>query len=62
MRRAEKIGIDKFTFHDIRAKSASDSTSLEEAPERLGHTSTAITDRVTQQRGHGSCADRSVVR
>ncbi len=46
MRKAQKNGIEKFTFHDIRAKSASDSTSLREASERLGHSSMAITDRV----------------
>jgi integrase len=41
-----KKGVKKFTFHDIRAKSASDSASLQEASARLGHTSAAITDRV----------------
>ncbi len=46
MRKAQKNGIEKFTFHDIRAKSASDSASLREASERLGHTSMAITDRI----------------
>ena len=46
MRKAQKNGIQKFTFNDIRAKSASDSASLQEASERLGHTSMAITDRV----------------
>ncbi len=46
MRKAQKNGIEKFTFHDIRAKSASDSASLREASERLGHTSMAMTDRV----------------
>ncbi len=46
MNKAAKKGIQKFTFHDIRAKSASDSESLQEASARLGHTSTAITDRV----------------
>ena len=46
MRKAQKNGIEKFNFHDLRAKCASDSTSLQEASERLGHTSTAITDRV----------------
>lgn len=46
MRKAVNSGVEKFTFHDIRAKSASDSASLQEASKRLGHTSTAITDRV----------------
>lgn len=52
MRKAQKNGIEKFTFHDIRAKTASDSTSLQEASERLGHTSMAITDRVYMRVPH----------
>lgn len=52
MRKAQKNGIEKFTFHDIRAKSASDSASLQEASERLGHTSMAITDRVYMRVPH----------
>lgn len=43
MRKAVKAGIERFTFHDIRAKNASDSASLTEASERLGHSSTALT-------------------
>lgn len=46
VRKAQNCGIEKFTFHDIRAKSASDSASLQEASARLGHSSLAITDRV----------------
>lgn len=46
MSKAVKQGIKHYTFNDIRAKSASDSASLQEASQRLGHTSTAITDRV----------------
>ena len=34
---------ERFTFHDIRAKSVSDSKSLQEAMERAGHTSMAMT-------------------
>ena len=52
MRKAQTNGVEKFTFHDIRAKSASDSASLQEASERLGHTSTAITDRVYMRVPH----------
>ena len=45
MRKATKQGIARFTFHDIRSKSASDSTSLTEASERLGHSSTTLTKK-----------------
>lgn len=38
-------GIERFSFHDIRRKSASDSASLREAQERLGHSSEAVTRR-----------------
>lgn len=41
-----KSGGERFRFHDIRAKSASDSDSLEHAYERLGHTSIAMTRKV----------------
>ena len=40
----EKTGVERFTFHDIRAKSASDDT-LEAATERLGHNSAKVTER-----------------
>jgi integrase len=33
----------RFTFHDLRAKSASDASGLQDAYERLGHTSQAMT-------------------
>jgi len=46
MGKAVKQGIEHLTFNDIRAKSASDSASLQEASERLGHASLAITHRV----------------
>lgn len=45
MRKATKKGVERFTFHDIRSKSASDSASLTEASERLGHSSTALTKK-----------------
>jgi integrase len=48
MRRA--IIAERFTFHDLRAKSVSDSKTLEEAFERAGHTSMAMT-RGTYDRG-----------
>lgn len=41
----EKHGIRGFTFHDLRRKSASDSASVKEAQERLGHASEAVTRR-----------------
>jgi integrase len=46
MRRHKKAGGVRFTFHDIRGKSATDSASLNDAYERLGHTSIAMTRRV----------------
>lgn len=45
IRKAAKQGVERFTFHDIRRKSASDSASLTEASERLGHSSTALTKK-----------------
>lgn len=52
MRKALRLGLlkERFTFHDLRAKSVSDSKSLEEAFERAGHTSMAMT-RGTYDRG-----------
>jgi integrase len=41
-----KLGNKRFTFHDLRAKSASDSASVDDAYQRLGHTSIAMTKRV----------------
>lgn len=46
MKKAMDLGIEHFTFNDIRAKSASESESLTDASERLAHSSTAITKRV----------------
>lgn len=45
MQRAIKRGLlrERFTFHDLRAKSVSDSKTLEEAFERAGHTTMAMT-------------------
>jgi integrase len=40
--RSKAIG-ERFTFHDLRAKSVSDSESLEKAFERAGHTNMAMT-------------------
>jgi integrase len=37
---------ERFTFHDIRAKSLSDAKSLEEAQARGGHADSKITQRV----------------
>jgi integrase len=38
-----KAGGERFTFHDLRAKSVSDSKTLEQAFERAGHTTMAMT-------------------
>lgn len=48
MREAMKLGAIKtrFTFHDLRAKCASDKTNLQEASALLGHTDMAMTRRV----------------
>lgn len=45
MNRAMRIGAvkERFTFHDIRAKSVSDTSNIQEAFERAGHTSMAMT-------------------
>ena len=45
MRKALKSGalLERFTFHDLRAKSVSDSGSLQDAMDRAGHTSMAMT-------------------
>jgi integrase len=43
MRQYVKAGGTRFTFHDLRAKSVSDSGSLQDAMERAGHTSMAMT-------------------
>jgi integrase len=52
MRKAMKRGVlqERFTFHDIRAKTVSDSLNIQEAFERAGHTSMAMT-RGTYDRG-----------
>ena len=46
MKKAVKTGIESFTFHDLRAKSASDTVDVNEASARLGHTSMATTQRI----------------
>lgn len=43
---AGKVALADWQFRDLRAKSASDSGSLQEAQERLGHSSNAVTRRV----------------
>lgn len=52
MNKAMRKGIiaERFTFHDLRAKSVSDSPTIQEAFERAGHTSMAMT-RGTYDRG-----------
>lgn len=46
MRRWVAAGHERFTFHDIRGKCASDCESIERAYELLGHTSMAMTRKV----------------
>jgi hypothetical protein len=41
---------ERFQERDLRAKTASDSATLEEASERLAHASTAITKRVYRRK------------
>jgi integrase len=45
MNKAMKLGAigERFTFHDLRAKSVSDTTDIQKAFERAGHTSMAMT-------------------
>lgn len=52
MQRAMRKGIltERFTFHDLRAKSISDTASIHDAYDRAGHTSLAMT-RGTYDRG-----------
>jgi integrase len=50
MTRAKKAGIERFHFHDLRGKSASDSESVIEASERLGHSSVDLTRRVYRRK------------
>jgi len=42
----EPVITERFTFHDLRAKSLSDAKSLEEAQKRGGHADSKITQRV----------------
>ncbi len=49
MTKAEKKGIERFQFRDLRAKSASDDT-LEAATQRLGHADPRITENVYRRR------------
>lgn len=44
-RRYEAMGGTRFQFRDLRAKAASDSQTLEEAADRLDHSSSAVTKR-----------------
>lgn len=46
MRQYKEAGGTRFTFHDLRGKSATDSGSIQDAYERLGHTDIAMTRRV----------------
>lgn len=46
MQAAVERGIERFHFHDLRAKSASDADSDQSAADRLGHQSPALTRRV----------------
>lgn len=46
MASAVKAGVERFTFHDLRAKSISDAGTLEEGQLRAGHADPRITQRV----------------
>lgn len=46
MDRAVEQGVARFTFHDLRAKAASDKASIEEAQALLGHASSETTKRI----------------
>ena len=46
MRKYAKGGGVRFTFHDLRAKSGTDSETIQKAYERLGHSSMSMTRRV----------------
>jgi integrase len=41
---------ERFTEHDLRAKVASDSKDSEQARKRMGHTSSAVTERVYRRK------------
>jgi len=51
MKRYEKAGGRRFKFHDIRAKTGSDSGTLAEAAERLQHSSPAVTQAHYRRKG-----------
>jgi integrase len=46
MKRAKAKGLETFHFHDLRAKSASDAESDQEAADRLGHEDVKLTRKV----------------
>ena len=46
MAKAVEAGVERFTFHDLRAKSLSDAGSLQEAATRGGHADPRVTARV----------------
>lgn len=50
MAKAVKAGVERFTFHDLRAKSLSDAQTLGDATARAGHADARITARVYRRR------------
>lgn len=46
----DKLIVERFTEHDLRAKNASDSVTVEEAQRRLGHSDSKITSKVYRRK------------
>jgi integrase len=46
MAKAVQACVERFTFHDLRAKAASDKGTIEEAAALLGHASSETTKRI----------------
>lgn len=62
MKKAKEAGLPTFHFHDLRAKSASDSDSDQEAADRLGHQDPALTRKVYRAKPVRSSPLRRIVK